>query len=201
MSRSSAQTTREPSAALAEFLATLSSSVELGGRHSVSVPGAGGGSERRGGARWRSPWQCCGEGEEDKRGAGGLLYSVPPLRFKVSGCGGAAGVCSGAVTWPQKWCKTSGWRDGMCCRYGVRLIKARGAAPADCTNHKSPRLLFLCVVVRKGGKPVTLCSRCMLEIIKYKNWGCDGISRYHVFVVVAASSFTILQTNSISLKQ
>lgn len=169
MSQSLAQTIREPSAFLAEFLATLSSSVELGGRHSVSVPGAGGGSERQGGARWRSPWQCCGEGEEDKRGVRGLSYSIPPLRFKVSGCGEATGVCSGAVTWPQKWCKTSGWCDVMCCCYGVRLIKARGAAPADCTNHKSPRLLFLGVVVRKGGKPVILCSCCMLKIIKYKN--------------------------------
>lgn len=90
MSQSSAQTICEPSAVLAEFLATLSSSVELGGQHSVSVPGAGGGSERQGGARWRSPWQRCGEGEKDKRGVRGLSYSIPPLRFKVSGCGEAA---------------------------------------------------------------------------------------------------------------
>lgn len=51
MSQSSAQTMCEPSAVLDEFLATLSSSAELGGRRSVSVPGAGGGSERQGGAR------------------------------------------------------------------------------------------------------------------------------------------------------
>lgn len=51
MSQISAQTIREPSVGLAEFLATLSSSTELGGQHSVSVPGAGGGSERQGGAR------------------------------------------------------------------------------------------------------------------------------------------------------
>lgn len=48
------------------------------------------------------PGSAAGRERRDKRGVRGLSYSIPPLRFKVSGCGEAAGVCSGAVTWPQK---------------------------------------------------------------------------------------------------